>query len=51
MPEKIKARFEQYAKSIQPWIDEYKSRGVLVEIDAAPSIDEIHKVVVKELGL
>jgi adenylate kinase len=51
MPEKIKERFDQYAKTIQPWIDEYKKRDILVEIDAAPSIEQIHGEVVKELGL
>lgn len=49
-PESIKQRFENYQKTIQPWIDEYKKRGILVEIDASPSIEEIHKEVVKALG-
>lgn len=50
-PESIKKRFEQYAKTIAPWIEEYQKRGILVEIDASPSIEEIHNEVVKVLEL
>lgn len=49
-PESIKKRFEQYAKTIQPWTDEYSKRGILVEIDASRSIEDIHLDVVKTLG-
>lgn len=49
-PESIKQRFKNYQKTIQPWLDEYKKRGILVEIDASPSIEEIHKEVIKALG-
>lgn len=48
-PEGVMKRFEQYAKSIQPWIDAYKKRGLLLDIDATPSIEEIHNEVVKNL--
>ncbi|MCC7289934.1 nucleoside monophosphate kinase [bacterium] len=51
MPEKIKERFAQYAKTITPYLDEYKSRGILVEIDASGSIENIHQEVVKALDL
>jgi len=48
-PESIKKRFEQYAESIKPYVEEYKKRGILVEIDASPSIEEIHREVLKNL--
>ncbi|MBI2357157.1 nucleoside monophosphate kinase [Candidatus Dojkabacteria bacterium] len=48
-PESIKKRFEQYAQTIEPWREEYKKRGILLEIDASPSIEEIHEVVLKNL--
>lgn len=50
-PESIKQRFKNYEKTIKPWVEEYKKRGILVEIDASPSIEEIHKEVVKALEL
>lgn len=51
MPEKIKVRLEEYNRTITPIVEEYKKRGILVEIDASPSIEEIHKEVVKALEL
>lgn len=48
-PESIKKRFEQYAETITPYLEEYKKRGILLEIDAAPSIEEIHQEVLKNL--
>lgn len=50
-PESIKERFKQYAETIKPFVEEYKKRGILVEIDASPGIEEIHKEVVKALEL
>lgn len=50
-PESIKKRFEQYEKSITPYVEEYMKRGILVEIDAGPSIEEIHEKVVDVLDL
>lgn len=49
-PESIKKRFEQYAKTVQAWKDEYDKRGILVEIDASPSIEAINIEVIKTLG-
>ncbi|KKR05660.1 MAG: Adenylate kinase [candidate division WS6 bacterium GW2011_GWF2_39_15] len=48
-PESIKKRFEQYAVSIKPYVEEFNKRGILIEIDASPSIEEIHKEVLKHL--
>ena len=50
-PEKILERFKEDARTSIPIIEEYKGRRILLEIDAAPSIDEIHKEVVKILNL
>lgn len=50
-PEGVKKRFAQYAKSIEPWVEVYKKRGIIVEIDASPSIEEIHNQVVNALEL
>lgn len=50
-PEKIRKRLEEYARTIDPILEVYKKRGVLIEVDAAPSIEEIHKKVVEVLGL
>lgn len=50
-PEKIKSRLEEYKRTIQPILDEYRNRGLLMEIDANPGIEEIHKEIVDKLGL
>jgi adenylate kinase len=42
-PEKIRNRVAEYERTISPILEEYESRGILVEIDAAPAIDEIYK--------
>lgn len=50
-PESIKMRFKQYEETIKPFLEEYNKRNILVEIDASPSIEEIHKQVLKALNL
>ncbi|MCK9368715.1 nucleoside monophosphate kinase [Candidatus Dojkabacteria bacterium] len=50
-PEKITKRLEEYNRTLGPILEEYRKRGILVEIDAAPGIEEIHTQVVKALGL
>ncbi|HBB64777.1 MAG: adenylate kinase (ATP-AMP transphosphorylase) [candidate division WS6 bacterium GW2011_GWC1_33_20] len=50
-PEKIKSRLEEYNRTISPILEVYRKRGVLIEIDATPSIEAIHKEVVTKLGL
>ncbi len=42
-PEKIKSRLTEYNRTIQPLLDEYRSRGILFEIDASPSIEQIYE--------
>lgn len=50
-PDKISLRLKEYNRTIQPILQTYKERGILIEIDATPSIEEIHKVVIDKLGL
>ena len=49
--EKTKSLLREYNKTIDPILGEYRSRGILLEIDASPSIEEIHKEVIKVLNL
>jgi adenylate kinase len=50
-PERIKMRMREYNKTIEPIIYHYELEGNLIEIDATPSIEEIHKEVVEKLKL
>jgi adenylate kinase len=50
-PEKIKMRLREYNKGIDRIVNYYKDKNKLIEIDASPSIEEIHKVVVEKLNL
>jgi adenylate kinase len=51
LPEKIALRLKEYNRTISPILETYKERGILIEIDATPSIEEIHTQVVAKLGL
>lgn len=42
---------EEYKKDIDPIMDEYKKRGIVIDLDGAPGIQEIHVELVKQLGL
>ncbi len=42
-PDAIRKRLSWYKDEITPILDEYRQRGVLLEIDASPSIQEIQK--------
>ncbi len=42
-PEAIKKRLEEYKRTIEPILQEYDSRGILIEVDASPSIREINQ--------
>lgn len=50
-PDRIKRRLEEYNRTIAPILKEYKGRGILLEIDANPSIEEIHKNLIAALSL
>lgn len=47
----MKARLASYDKTINPILAEYEKKGVLIHIDAAPSIEDIHEDVKKKLKL
>lgn len=46
-PAAIAQRIEEYENKVRPVLDIYKERGILVELDAGPSIDEIHNEVME----
>jgi len=50
-PENVKVRFGHFNKHDQPIIEEYDKRGILIRVDATPSIDDVHQAVVRQLGL
>jgi len=50
-PEKIRKRIEEYNRTITPILERYKERSILVEVDAAPSIEDIHKEILRILDL
>ncbi len=50
-PSKIAKRLEEYNRTIEPILSEYRNRGILVEVDASPSIEEIHQNIIKVLSL
>lgn len=48
--ETITHRFETYQKRTKPLIDYYEDRGVLLNVDANKSIEEVHESIMKGLG-
>ena len=48
-PEAFKSRFESYMKTIQPILEYYREKGILIEIDGERPIDDIYKDIVLEL--
>jgi len=50
-PAAISNRIRNYNETIKPILDEYRQRGILVEVDAAPPIEEVWSGVKQALGL
>lgn len=50
-PEKIKIRLQEYNRTITAILMEYRNRGILIEVDASPSIEDIHNELIKVLNL
>jgi adenylate kinase len=48
-PEAIQKRLNEYDQSIKPILHEYDSRGLLIDIDASFTIEEIHQEVLRNL--
>lgn len=49
--EKLHSRLEAYHANIDPLLEEFAKRGNLIDIDGSGTIEEIHKEIVKRLGL
>jgi adenylate kinase len=50
-PEKTRSLLNEYNRTIEPIVKEYRRRGILIEIDANPGIEEIHQDVIRALNL
>lgn len=50
-PDKIRLRLQEYKRTVEPIVERYRTRGILLEIDATPSIEVIHEQLIKQLGL
>lgn len=49
--DRTKSLYNEYQKTIAPILIEYSNRGIVKEVDASPSIDEIHQEIIKQLNL
>jgi len=49
--ERTKSLYNEYQKTITPILEEYSKRGIVKEVDASPSIEEIHNKIIKQLNL
>jgi len=49
--ERTKSLYNEYQKTITPILEEYSKRGIVKEVDASPSIEEIHNEIIKQLNL
>ena len=45
-PEAIRSRMQEFKNTVEPIVEKYKTRGILEELNAAESIDDVHKQVV-----
>lgn len=50
-PEAIENRFDEYEETIAPILKVYRDRGILIELDARPGIEEVEVDVHQHLGL
>jgi adenylate kinase len=48
-PERIKTRLGIYHKDTKAVVDHYRQKGLLVEIDGRPSIEEVHESIMNKL--
>lgn len=46
----IHERLEYFRNKVLPAIEVYRKRGILLEIDAAPTVEEIHEDVMKKIN-
>lgn len=50
-PDVIASRIRSHNETIRPILEEYRKRGILIEVDAAPPIEEVWKSVQQAFGL
>jgi adenylate kinase len=50
-PEAIKKRLEVYREQTAPLIEYYREKGLLLDIDARPLIDEMEVIFKKAMGI
>lgn len=50
-PERIKSRLDIYKQGEKDVLEYYKQKGVLLEINADQSIEEVHAEILKKLGI
>lgn len=48
-PERIRTRLGIYNKDTKPVIDYFRRKGILIEIDGRPSIEEVHESIMNKL--
>jgi adenylate kinase len=48
-PERIKTRLGIYRKDTKGVVDHYEKKGLLIEIDGTPSIEEVQKSILKKI--
>jgi len=49
--DRTKSLFDEYQRTITPILTEYSNRGIVKEVDASPSIEEIHQEIIRQLNL
>jgi adenylate kinase len=50
-PERIKSRLEIYKESEKDVLEYYRKMGVLTEVNADQSVEEVHKIILNKLGI
>ena len=46
----IKQRMKEFKNKTEPLLEIYRDRGILLDVDGNPSIEEIHKTLVERLS-
>ncbi len=47
--ERIRKRLDIYHRDTKPVIDYYRQKGILIEVDGRPSIEKVHRNILKKL--
>lgn len=46
-PDAIRKRLDEFNEKTRPVLDAYRKKGILIEVDASPSINDIHKTLLE----